>query len=147
MQQRNLHTMKLTLLLFVFASLSVTACKADPGEVAASYSSLQQLSIGTPTTVDACYHSGRHGSSLRSCDKPGSAGFRTAFAESIRQEPDVRALSQVSGAQWAPNSRLVIRVRVSGYFERSDLDVPGGQRFLITKLHWFSTGPEPTEEL
>lgn len=128
------------LLLCLLAALSSTACKAEPGTVAvAPYSTLQHLPLGTPTTVEACYHSGRHGTSLRSCEAPSVAGLRTSFAESIRAEPDVRALSDASGAQWVPDSRLVIRVRVTGYFERSDLEVPGGQRFVITKLHWFHT--------
>jgi len=128
------------LLLCLLAPLSSAACKAESGKAAAApYSTLQHLPIGTPTTVEACYHSGRHGTSLRSCEAPSVAGLRTSFADSIQAEPDVRALSKASGAQWAPNSRLVIRVRVTGHFERSDLEVPRGQRFVITKLHWFHT--------
>ena len=131
--------------LCMLALLSSLACKAESGKAASSYSTLQHLPLGTPTTADACYHSGRHGDSLRSCEAPSADGVRTTFAQSIRAEPDVRALSEASGAQWVPSSRQVIRVRVTGYFEHSDLDVPGGQRFVITKLHWFHTEAESAQ--
>lgn len=67
--------------------------------------------------------------------KAPADGTLTIFAKSIRAEPDVRALSDASGAQWVPTSHLVIPVRVTGFFDDSDLDVPGGQRLVVTKLH------------
>jgi len=127
------------LLLSPFAT-HAAGCTCTDGTT--PYTSLQNLPIGTSVKVAACYHSDRHGASLRSCDTPDEAGVRSDFDDSAWTTATVRALSEASGAQWLPNSRQVIRVHVSGRFERSDLEVPGGQRFLITQLHCFEVLPD-----